>query len=100
VVETGRGEPGDMDPPPDTVLAGDVFYERGLGDAAAALLERAHRRGATVLIGDPGRTYLPRERLRVLAEYRVETTRELEDSDIRLTRVLAFRDAPAPPNDA
>ena len=44
-------------------------------------------RGAEVLIGDPGRTYLPRDRLEQLAEYGVPVTRELEDMEIKRTCV-------------
>jgi predicted nicotinamide N-methyase len=40
------------------------------------------------LVGDPGRNYLPREGLTPVAEYRVPTTRELEDAEVRRTRVF------------
>src|SRR5215212_4212287 len=43
--------------------------------------------GTRVLIGDPGRTYLPKDRLTRLAEYSVPVTRELEDLDIKRTAV-------------
>ena len=39
------------------------------------------------LIGDPGRSYLPRNKLEKLGEYRVEVTRDLEDAEIKLTSV-------------
>ncbi|MGO9358933.1 MAG: class I SAM-dependent methyltransferase [Xanthobacteraceae bacterium] len=71
----------------EVVLAGDIFYERDTATRAFALLARHHARGATVLIGDPGRSYLPRERLKALAEYRVPVTRELEDAEIKHTKV-------------
>jgi len=80
----------DIDPPPEVVLAADVFYEAPLAGLATELLTAAARRSATVLVGDPGRTYLPKDRLRSLAEYRVETPRALEDSDLCLTRVWQF----------
>jgi predicted nicotinamide N-methyase len=51
------------------------------------------RRGATVLIGDPGRSYLPREQLENLALYQVPVTRTLEDADIKKTGVWRFRHA-------
>jgi predicted nicotinamide N-methyase len=74
------------------VLAGDIFYERDTAARAFAFLERHHARGATVLIGDPGRSYLPRERLKALAEYRVPVTRELEDAEIKHTKVWTLAD--------
>jgi predicted nicotinamide N-methyase len=56
-----------------------------------AWLARLDARGATVLIGDPGRSYLPRERLEALAIYEVPVTRALEDSDFKTTHVWRFR---------
>ena len=44
-------------------------------------------RGATILIGDPSRTYLPKSRLAMLVEYSVPVTRELEDNEIKRTAV-------------
>lgn len=77
----------------DVVLAGDVSYERDMASAVADWLEGLARRGAEVLIGDPGRAYLPRERLEKIAEYSVPVTRELEDSEIKRTGVYRFRAA-------
>jgi predicted nicotinamide N-methyase len=45
-----------------------------------------------VLIGDPGRTYLARDRLQPIAEYRIPVTRALEDMEIKRTEVWAFRE--------
>jgi len=47
----------------------------------------AARRGATVLLADPGRAYLPREGLEVVARYDVPVTRDLEDRLVRETTV-------------
>jgi predicted nicotinamide N-methyase len=77
----------------DVVLAGDVSYERDMAGAVSDWLERLALRGATVLIGDPGRAYLARERLERIAEYSVPVTRELEDSEIKRTGVYRFRAA-------
>ncbi|MGU3496795.1 class I SAM-dependent methyltransferase [Xanthobacteraceae bacterium A53D] len=71
----------------DTVLAGDISYERDLAEAVHLWLRALAARGATVLIGDPGRTYLPRGELEQLAEYNVPVTRELEDLEIKRTGV-------------
>ncbi|MFZ5733825.1 MAG: class I SAM-dependent methyltransferase [Pseudomonadota bacterium] len=77
----------------DTILAGDIFYERDTADAAHAFLSRHAARGATVLIGDPGRSYLPKDRLIRLAEYQVPVTRELEDMEIKRTSVWTLTSA-------
>jgi predicted nicotinamide N-methyase len=75
----------------EVVLAGDIVYERDLAEAATEWLASLARRGATVLIGDPRRSYLPHERLDCVIEYGVPVTRELEDSEIKRTGVFRFR---------
>jgi predicted nicotinamide N-methyase len=75
----------------DAILAGDIFYERDTAERAFAFLSHQAARGATVLIGDPGRSYLPKERLTKLAEYSVPVTRELEDAEIKRTAVWTIR---------
>lgn len=77
-------------PPPawaEVILAGDICYERPLADRVMAWLAAARSADACVLIGDPGRSYFPREGLEKLAEYQVPTTRELEDMEIKRTSV-------------
>ncbi len=59
----------------DVILAGDIFYERDTAERVFAFLAWHAERGATVLIGDPGRAYLPTAHLAKLAEYRVAVTR-------------------------
>ena len=71
----------------DVILVGDLFYERDTAARALAFLDRHAAAGSRVLIGDPGRTYLPKERLARLAEYSVPVTRELEDLEIKRTAV-------------
>ncbi len=71
----------------DTVLAGDICYERDLAERVIAWLLALSARGALVLIGDPGRAYLPKQGLEKLGEYQVPVTRELEDTEIKRTSV-------------
>ena len=75
----------------DTVLAGDICYEQDLAARVVAWLFSLSERGATVLIGDPGRSYLPKDRLDSLAVYQEPGTRTLEDSDIKKSSVWRFR---------
>jgi predicted nicotinamide N-methyase len=75
----------------EVVLAGDVAYEKDLAEAAMEWLAGLARRGATVLIGDPRRAYLPHDRLDCVIEYSVPVTRELEDSEIKRAGVFRFR---------
>jgi predicted nicotinamide N-methyase len=71
----------------DVILAGDIFYERDTAQRAFDFLQRHAANGTTVLIGDPGRSYLPRDRLHRIAGYSVPVTRELEDTEIKQTAV-------------
>jgi predicted nicotinamide N-methyase len=76
-------------PPPacDAILVGDLFYEQSLAARAFSWLRTAQDRGAFVLIGDPGRSYLPKDGLNKIADYSVPVTRELEDAEIKRTAV-------------
>jgi len=67
----------------DLVLAGDVCYERPAAERITAWLRGLAGPGCLVLLGDPGRTYLPRQGLERIIAYGVKTSRELEDSDLR-----------------
>jgi predicted nicotinamide N-methyase len=71
----------------DVILAADVCYEKDLAGRMLRFLQRAHSKGAAVLIGDLGRTYLPRSGLAELAGYDVRVLRALEDADVKRTAV-------------
>lgn len=74
----------------DVVLAGDVFYDSAFADRLIPWFSALAARGATVLVGDPGRAYLPKQRLEKLAVYEVPVPRTIEDRDVRTTRVWRF----------
>jgi predicted nicotinamide N-methyase len=74
----------------DLILAGDVCYERVMAERALAWLRGQALLGATVLLADPGRAYRPQEGLEELARYRVPTSRDLEDSEVRETVVWRY----------
>jgi predicted nicotinamide N-methyase len=69
--------------PWQAVLAGDMCYERPLAERLTRWLRVLTARGVSVLLGDPGRAYLPSEGLEALARYQVPTTLELEDRTSR-----------------
>jgi predicted nicotinamide N-methyase len=76
----------------DIVLAGDICYQQDIAERVTVWLSNLHRRGAVVLVGDPGRSYLPTDRLEALATYAVPVTRALEDAEIKRTSVWRFRE--------
>jgi predicted nicotinamide N-methyase len=71
----------------DVILAGDVCYEQSMAARVMDWLTALQMRGATVLIGDPGRSYLPKDRLVRVATYRVPVVGALEDNEIKQTSV-------------
>lgn len=77
-------------PAVDLICAGDVCYEKPMTERVMDWLATARAQGTRVLLGDPGRTYLPKSGLTFLAEYCVQTTRELEDYEIKRTCVWAL----------
>ena len=84
----------DDDPPDaDVILAGDCCYEAGLAERVLPWLLRAQDAGIDVLVGDPGRRYLPTDELVELAAYDVRTTTELEDLERKQGRVYRLRPA-------
>lgn len=78
--QPGHSGPGGL------VLVGDAFYERRMAHRALGFLRRMRDGGARVLIGDPGRAYLPAD-LRELARYPVPAWAGLEDTEIKPTTV-------------
>jgi predicted nicotinamide N-methyase len=82
----------DEEPPDvDVILAGDCWYEARLAERVLPWLRRAQERGIDVLVGDPGRRYLPTDALLERAAYDVRTTTELEDLALKKGRVYALR---------
>jgi predicted nicotinamide N-methyase len=76
----------------DVVLAGDAFYDRDMAGLMLPFLERASRAGALVLVGDPGRAYLPRDRFTRVTIYDVPVERVIEDADVKPTTVWRLSD--------
>jgi len=74
-----------------TVLAGDICYEEPLAGRVTEWLAGLVALGVRVLIGDPGRNFLPRDRLEPLASYQIPVSRDLEDREVRDTTVWRFR---------
>jgi predicted nicotinamide N-methyase len=88
----GAGQPGEGAAPADiatsdVALVGDAFYEKELAARVLRFVERAHSRGAAVLVGDLGRTYLPRSRFAELVAYDVPVLPALEGADVKRTAV-------------
>jgi predicted nicotinamide N-methyase len=81
-------------PPPnvDVLLAADTWYEGPLAERVLPWLQSAAAAGSRVLVGDPGRKYLPDPAsiaFRELARYQVRTTTTFEDREVVAARVFA-----------
>ncbi len=74
-------------PEAQVILVGDLFYEKPLAERTLTWLRQCQAAGLDVLIGDPGRSYLPKDALTAVAHYDVPVTRELEDAEIKRTAV-------------
>jgi len=82
--------PGGPPPEVDVLVTGDVCYSRPMVDHLLPWLRRAAAAGVEVLLADPGRAYLP-DGLEEVGRWEVPVSRELEDRDVRLTRLLRLR---------
>ncbi len=71
----------------ELVLAGDLWYSAPLAGRVLGLIERARARGASVLVGDIGRKFLPRQRFRVVDSRDVPVAAQLEDCAVKHTMV-------------
>jgi predicted nicotinamide N-methyase len=90
-VETSDADPVGRDTNAEVILVGDLFYDRDLAPRVLVWLIEQQAAGKTVLIGDPGRTYLPRDKLEQIAAYDIPVTRALEDSEIKRAAVWRLR---------
>ncbi|TYR34033.1 methyltransferase [Mesorhizobium microcysteis] len=80
-----------MDGDWDVILAGDVFYDRAFADRLLPWFAALRASGRTVLVGDPGRAYLPKTGIEALATYQVPVTRALEDAEVKKTTVWRLK---------
>lgn len=74
----------------DVIIAGDICYEQSVAERVRDWLGAEARQGREVLIGDPGRTFLPRTDLEPVIGYGVKSSRDLDDTDVRNARVWRF----------
>lgn len=90
-IQTSDADPVGKPTDADIILVGDLFYDRDLAPRVLAWLIEQQAAGKTVLIGDPGRTYLPRDKLEQIAAYDIPVTRALEDAEIKRAAVWKLR---------
>ena len=81
------GQPSDR----ELILVGDLFYDRDLALRVFAWLKTLKGEGKTVLIGDPGRAYLPRDKVEQIAAYDIPVSRALEDAEFKRAAVWRLR---------
>lgn len=82
-------------PAVDLIVAGDLFYEPGLAERATTFLGRCVTAGIEVLVGDPGRTWLPRSRLHLIARYAVPDFGSVGNASAQPSGVFSFGPAAA-----
>lgn len=75
----------------DVVLAGDAFYSASVARRMTALLRDRARRGARVLVGDPGRGFFPERLFDRVAEYVVPVSTALEETETLVTGIYEMR---------
>lgn len=75
----------------DLVLAGDIFYNGNIAARVRPWLAAHVAAGSTVLIGDPGRKYLPVAGMELLGEVEVPASLDWEDRVSMIGRVHRFR---------
>ena len=80
----------DADADADVVLVGDAFYSAAMAETVLPVLERARARGARVLVGDPVRIDLPRDRLQILTTYSTTSAAAGVDAQVKWVHVLQF----------
>jgi predicted nicotinamide N-methyase len=90
-VRTVEADLLDTDDTYGVILAGDVFYSRAMAARVLPFLRRAAGRGSLVLVGDPGRAYLPAEGMIRQATYEVPVVESLESVPFRRTTVWQVR---------
>jgi predicted nicotinamide N-methyase len=90
-IETSNADPIGQPTPCDLILVGDLFYDRDLAPRVLDWLIKLQADGKQVLIGDPGRTYLPRDKLEQIAAYNIPVTRALEDAEIKRAAVWKLK---------
>jgi predicted nicotinamide N-methyase len=90
-IQTSDADPVGAPIDADVVLVGDLFYDRDLATRLLAWLRVLQAEGREVLIGDPGRSYLPKDALQQVASYEVQTLTALEDAEVKRTGVWRLR---------
>ncbi|MBY0563331.1 MAG: 50S ribosomal protein L11 methyltransferase [Hyphomonadaceae bacterium] len=91
VIATSDEDPVGRSTNAEIIFVGDLFYDRDLAPRVLAWLIEQAALGKRVLIGDPGRTYLPRDKLVQLVAYDIPVTRALEDAEVKRAAVWKLR---------
>lgn len=88
VIETLGNNIVDSDNLWDVVLAGDIFYEKAMAETIMEWFYKLSQQGAKILAGDPGRAYVPRDKMVEKACYRIVTSTAIEDVEFKNTKIF------------
>jgi predicted nicotinamide N-methyase len=72
----------------DLILAGDFCYEWPMAGYAVEWLRGEAAQGREVIFADPGRPHAPQSGIEELKRYKVPTSKEVEDSEVKNTGVF------------
>lgn len=86
---------GRDDPAWEVVLAGDMFYDAELSERVLGWLSGLARRGALVLLGDPGRGNVPEQSVEPVAWFDAPFDTDVRGLHLRRTQVARVREAVA-----
>ncbi|MGQ0532266.1 MAG: class I SAM-dependent methyltransferase [Caulobacteraceae bacterium] len=90
-IKTSGADPVGAATEAEVLLVGDLFYDRDLAPRVLAWLIDQQAAGKAVLIGDPGRNYLPGDKLDQIAAYDIPVTLALEDAEVKRAAVWKLR---------
>lgn len=76
------------------ILVGDLFYDRDIAAPLLTWLQERAAAGALVRVGDPGRSYFPKQHFDLEVMYSVKVTRVLEDAEVKQTGVWRLTGCP------
>lgn len=74
----------------DMIMEGEVFYEKKIEERIIKWLKKIEERGERIIVGDKGRKYMNKERMKKIEIYKVQVKREIEEEEVKRKKVWEF----------